>query len=98
MLCKKTRAKYHYAIRQVKKKELQYKKQTMARAIAFNNSRNLWTETRKIRKKLSASPNCIDNVTGNENISELFAGKFCNLYNSVSFNESINRTSICMHA
>ena len=32
-------------------------------------------------------PNCMDNVTGNENISELFAGKFCNLYNSVSFNE-----------
>ena len=47
----------------------------MARAIAFNNSRDLWTETRKIRKKLSASPNCMDNVTSNENISELFAGK-----------------------
>ena len=59
----------------------------MARAIAFNNSRDLWTETRKIRKNLSASPNCMDNVTGNENISELFAGKFCNLYNSVSYNE-----------
>ena len=29
----------------------------------------------------------MDNVTGNENISKLFAGKFCNLYNSVSFNE-----------
>ena len=80
-------AKYHYAIRQVKKKELQYKKQSMARVIAFNISRDLWTHTRKIRKNLSASPNCMDNVTGNENISELFAGKYCNLYNSVSFNE-----------
>ena len=59
----------------------------MARAIAFNNSRDLWTETRKIRKKLSASPNCMDNVTSNENISELFAGKYCDLYNSVSFND-----------
>ena len=29
----------------------------------------------------------MDNVTGNENISELFAGNFRNLYNSVSFNE-----------
>ena len=58
----------------------------MARAIAFNISRDLWTETRKIRKKLSASPNRMDNVTRNENISELFAGKYCDLYNSVSFN------------
>ena len=49
--------------------------------------RDLWTETRKIKKKLSASLNCIDNVTGNENIFELFAGKFCNLYNFVSFND-----------
>ena len=67
---RKTRAKYHYVIRQVKKKELQYKKQSMARAIAFNNSRDLWTETRKIKKNLSASPNCMDNVAGNENISK----------------------------
>ena len=65
-----------------------YKKQSMARAIAFNNSSDLWTETRMIRKKLSASPNCMDNVTGNENISELFAGKFCNLYNkAIEFND-----------
>ena len=28
----------------------------------------------------------MDNVTSNENISELFAGKYCDLYNSVSFN------------
>ena len=83
---RKTRAKNHYAIRQVKNKELHYKKQSMARAIAFNNSRDLWSETRKIRKNLSASPNCMDNVAGNENISELFARKFCNLYDSVSFN------------
>ena len=59
----------------------------MARAIAFNNSRDLWTETRKFNKKLSASPNCMDNVTSNENISKLIAGKYCNSYNFVSFND-----------
>ena len=47
----KTRAKYHYSIRQLKNKELHCKKQSMARAIAFNNSRDLWTKTRKITKK-----------------------------------------------
>ena len=59
----------------------------MAKAIAFNNAHDLWTETRKIRKELSESPNCMDNVSSNENISELFAEKYSNLYNSVSFNE-----------
>ena len=59
----------------------------MARAIAFNNSHDLWTETKKIRKNRSASPNSMDNVKDNKNISKLFAGKFRNLYNSVSFNE-----------
>ena len=59
----------------------------MARAIAFNNSRDLWTETRKIRNKISASPNCINNVTSNDNISKLFAGKYCDLCNYVSFND-----------
>ena len=74
---RKSSAKYCYAIRQVKNKELHYKKQSMARAIAFNNSRDLCIETRNIRKNFSASPNCMDNVTGNENISEIFAGKLC---------------------
>ena len=59
----------------------------MARAIAFNNSPDLWTETRKVRKQLSASPNCMGNVTSNENILELFAGKYCDLYNPVSFSD-----------
>ena len=85
---RKTRAKYHYAIRQDKNKELHYKKQSMAKVIAFNNSRGLRTETRKIKKKLSAFPKCMDNVSGNESISDFFAGKFCNLYISVSCNEN----------
>ena len=46
-----SRTKYHYCIREVKKNELLHKKQAMARSIAENNSRNLWTECRKIRQK-----------------------------------------------
>ena len=49
----------------------------MARAIAFNNSRDHWTETRKIRNKLAVSPNCMDNVSSNKNISKIFDGKYC---------------------
>ena len=50
-IMRRTRAKYPYCIREVKKNELLHKKQAMARSIAENNSRNLWTECRKIRQK-----------------------------------------------
>ena len=40
----------------MKKNELLYKKQAMARSIAENNSRNLWSECRRIRQKISISP------------------------------------------
>ena len=47
-IMQRTRAKYHYCIREVKKNKLLHKKQAMARSIAENNSSNLWTECRKI--------------------------------------------------
>ena len=58
----------------------------MARSIAENNSRNLWTEFGKVRQKLANSPNCMDAVVGDKNITELFGYKYMydELYNSVS--------------
>ena len=86
-IMRRTRAKYHYCIREVKKNELLHKKQAMARSIAENNSRNLWTECRKIRQKLANSPNCMDTVVGDKNITELFGYKYDELYNSVSYDK-----------
>ena len=56
---RRTRAKYYYCVRVVKKNGLLYKKQAMTRSIAENNSRNLWSECRKIRQKISNSPICM---------------------------------------
>ena len=68
-IMRRTRAKYHYCMRVY---ELLYKKKAMARSIADNNSRNLWSEYRKIRKKISNSPNCMDtiHVVSDKNITE----------------------------
>lgn len=86
-IMRRTRAKYHYAVRNVKSKNKQYKKQAMARAISENNSRDLWTEVRKIKRNVSSSPNCMDNVNGNANIAELFADKYHDLFNSVKYEQ-----------
>ena len=59
----------------------------MARSIAENNSRNLWTECRKISQKIANSPNCMDTFVGDKNITELFGHKYDELYNSVSYDK-----------
>ena len=57
----------------------------MARAIAQGNSRELWTEVNKIKSNKSHSTNCMDDVTGSEQITKIFSDKYCGLYNSVSY-------------
>ena len=46
-IMRRTRAKYHYAIRYVKRMSKTLKKQAMGRAISENNSRALWQEVKK---------------------------------------------------
>ena len=55
----------------------------MAKSISENNYRDLWKEVYKVRSKCKTSSQCMDDVTGNESISELFAHKYNVLYNSV---------------
>ena len=84
-IMRRTRAKYHYAIRRIKNNSQLMKKRVMARAVAQNASRQLWTEVRKIRSCKSNVTNCMDKKTGSANIAELFSEKYCELYNSVSY-------------
>ena len=84
-IMRRTRAQYHYTIRKLKRSNDLLRKKSMARAISEKNSRNLWCEAYKIRRNNSTVPNCIDNVSGAEEISNLFLNKYSTLYNSVSF-------------
>ena len=59
----------------------------MARSIAEDNSRNLWTECKEISQILANFPNCMDTVVGDKNIFELFGYKYDELYNSVSYDK-----------
>ena len=57
----------------------------MAEAIINNNSRDLWSEIRKVGNTTKTVLTCIDGVTGNINIAELFSNQYNKLYNSVRY-------------
>ena len=72
------RAKYHYAIRYVKRMSETLKKLAKARAISENNSRELGQEVKKMRKNTCEKSYCIDNAIGEHTIASLFANNMKN--------------------
>ena len=84
---RKTRLKYHYAIRSVTKENIRIRNCKMGEAIAQNNDRVLWDEVRKINKTNHDLPNMMDGITGTEEISNIFGDKYKTLYNMVSYDE-----------
>ena len=50
-----------------------------------NNSRDLWSEILKVRNVTKTVSTCIDDVTGDIHIVELFSNKYNELYNSVRY-------------
>ena len=98
-----TRSRYHYAIRYVKKKDEIMRKEAMAQSISENKSRDLWKEAHKVRDKSKVNSQCMDDVTRNENIAELFEDKYKVLHNSVCSNNdqlkellTVNNTDISL--
>ena len=86
-IMRSTLSRYHYAIRFVKKNEEIMRKNAMAHCIAENKYRDLWKEVHKVRSKSRVGSQCmVDDVTRNENITQLFAHKYDVLYNSVCSN------------
>ena len=87
-IMKETRRKDHYGIRNVKSNEEDIKKQKFAETLCDNNSRQFWFEVKKIRNKNTLSSQCIDNISGDENIANLFLHKYNQLYNSVHYDDT----------
>ena len=49
----------------------------------IKNPKKAWKDCSKIRGKCNKIPNIVDNVTGEKEISKLFADKFSEVLNSV---------------
>ena len=83
---RKTRLQYHYAIRHVVKENARLRNNKMADAISENEDRKLWEEVRKITRANNELPKIMDDCDTIEDISNIFAGKYDMLYNTVSYN------------
>ena len=82
---RRTRARYHLAIRKVKKEQTHIRNIRMAEAVANNNDRELWKEVKIMSSTSNKLPNAMDGSTDIEDISNIFGEKYKNLYNSVGF-------------
>ena len=60
----------------------------MSQALLTNKTSDFWKEIRKVKGNCDALPSVIDNTSKDEDISDLFAKKYDQLYNSVSFDQN----------
>jgi len=60
----------------------------LADALSHGKSRCFWQEVRKCSGGKQVTPHSVDGVCGNENLVELWAGKFKNLFTSSNPNSS----------
>ena len=59
----------------------------MAQAILNDNNHDFWRETKKFKRNKKITPDTMDGVQGNKNISEHLASKYEKLYNSVPYDQ-----------
>ena len=80
-----SRARYHKAVKYVKKHRDKIRVEKMAASIADNRQRDLWSEVRKLKGRNNFLPACVDNVTDDSDICDVFVNKYHSVYNSVPY-------------
>ena len=85
---RKTRARYHQAIRYVKANKEKMSAQYLAESLAKHNVSEFWRNVKKIRKNKQGISTTVDDESNDEKIADLFADKFDTLYNSVSYDKT----------
>ena len=86
---RRSRLRFHKAVKLVKRHENAIRSEKMAQSITADCGRHFWSEARAMRGKSSKKlPPSIDDVSGDVNIADHFAGKFCNIYNGVDFDRN----------
>jgi len=82
---RRTRAQYHYTVRQVKRDEESIVRERIAEALIVDPTRSFWVEVKKIRNNKASGSKIVDGRTDETSIAQLFADKYRNLYSSVPF-------------
>ncbi len=82
---RRTRALYHKAIRDCKKEKDRHASNSMAASLANRSYKSFWSTVKKRSRVKTSLPSSIDAANGAKSIAELFADKYCALYNSVPY-------------
>ena len=78
---KRTRHRYHYAIRSCKKQKQEIQKRKLVENIS--NSKDFWSEILKINPSSKLISNTIDQANGNHEITQLFYHNYRSIYSKV---------------
>ena len=82
---RRTRAAYHYAVRKVKRNEDNIVSEKVANSVLKNDSRDFWSEIKRIRSYRSGWSRTVDDQTDPSSIAKVFAEKYRELYSSVPY-------------
>ena len=82
---RRTRAQYHSQVRWVKQNTRYIQSQKMAQSVLKGNTKDFWTEVKRIRGHRSTITASMDGEVEDKAIANLFANKYSTLYNSVAY-------------
>ena len=80
-----TRTEYHNARKRVQQQRESIVANKMAQSLNSSCQRDFWSESKKINSISKPKPSNVDGALGDDNISSVFALKYEELYNNVSF-------------
>ena len=81
----RTRAKYHYSLKSLKKNKETVIANKVANYMLQNKSKDFWNEIKKAKCSTRKTPSTVDSAVGCDKICDVFCNKYKNLYNSVSY-------------
>ena len=84
-IARRTRAAYHYAIRFLRKNEQELVNERFADSVLRNRTRDFWGEVKRMRSTRQQCSSSVDGSTDPDDIAELFADKYKDLYTCVSY-------------
>ena len=82
---RRTRAAYHYAVRNVRRREAAIIQENFSKSVLENRTRDFWSEVRKLKNSSKYLSNNIDGTTDRHAIADMFAEKYDGLYTNVPY-------------
>jgi len=77
-IMRRSRARYHAAVRQIRRQQADIVNDRIAAALAENSNRNFWDEIKRIRQNKRNTVGVVDGLCASSDIANLFAGKYRN--------------------